>query len=354
MIELQDLVVIYPNGRVANRGIDALFPTQGLFIITGPNGSGKSTFLNVMSGNTSPSAGHLIVNGGEIASSKFSAWCVEHVELMSQDIQLDKTLTVKEHTDFMKGKTEKILQELEFFNITDQKISLLPRDQRQLVGILISANSTKDILLFDEPTKYLDKEQKDKVWNYLNNIAKEKLVVVATHDYQWAEIAESVLHIQDGRIVQAKHEVPQLRKDRFGWEFRGELRLPLKSSQIRNTNVHFPNSLAEFNDLLSASKKKIFFDPEFDTYDHMTVVEVFEHIAIAIPERLLQFSNQQLGKMSGGERNLVYLHLQFSINSDELFLLYPSLNLDEQNLDWLNQAIESYEEKSITLFDLTT
>ena len=93
-------------------------------------------------------------------------------------------------------------------------------------------------------------------------------------------------------------------------------------------------------------------DPEFDTYDHMTVAEVFKHIAIAIPERLLQFSNQQLGKMSGGERNLAYLLLQFSKKSDEIFLLYPSLNLDEQNLDWLNQAIGSKESKRVTLFDI--
>ena len=359
MIKISDLTLIYPSKPVkviANRGINLEIPSTGLILITGPNGSGKSSLFKILSGQLSPSAGVIEVNKKFLPDAKVKQVLGDSFEYAAQDLTLNTSLSGAEHLKGNKGVNQKILSQiltqLKIEKFWQLPIEQLRRDQRQLIGVTITLLSAKGYLLLDEPTKYLDKDGRDNLLKVLQQVSKSKSILIASHDQRWSKQIKNCLHIQDGRVV----ALGQKRSvDKFGWEFKAAL---LKPSSLNSLSDH--KNITKCADLdtfwmaLDKAKagKKVF-DPEVISYDQVSAFELFKNEKIKLPENLVTHGDQRIKTLSGGERGWVYLNLILAKKPKQLFLLYPSLNLDQSNQKSLQNLVVKLANSGseITIFD---
>ena len=342
MIKISDLTLIYPAKPlkvIANRGINLEIPSTGLLLITGPNGSGKSSLFKILSGDLTPSAGVVEVDKKVVADEKVRQVLSDLFEYAAQDLTLNTSLSGAQH---LKGADQKLLHKLinslKIADIWQIPIDQLRRDQRQLIGLTLCLLSDKKYLLLDEPTKYLDKGVRDNLLKVLKDEAKSKSILIATHDHSWSKQVKNTVHIQDGRVavVGGKKSV-----DQFGWQFKAAALKPSSLNSLsKHKNISKCEDLNTFWGALDKAKgKKVLFDPEVKSYDQVSAFELFKNAKIKLPNNLITHSDQRIKTLSGGERSWAYLSYLLAKPAAQIFLLYPSLNLDAKNQQELQRIV---------------
>lgn len=360
MITIKDLTVIYPAKPVniiANRGINLEIAGSGLIVITGPNGSGKSTLFKLLCGQLLPTAGQVFINQKLLTQGDITNTLKELVEYAPQDFNLDPNLSGDDYFKKLEKSNEnnliKILTALKIKSIWGEKILKLSRHDRQLVALTLSLLSDKKVLLLDEPTKYLDKSSRANLLKLLQQMAKARSILIATHDPLWTKMSKSSIHIQDGRIVQIGGRNS---KDEFGWHFAGKVVKPKKLGELaRHKNISYTEDLESFFKAAEKSAGKIrLFDPELTTFDEVSAGEYFAHLGITLPDRLKAHRSQPMKTLSGGERGWSYLYSLLATKPKQIFLLYPSLNLDLENLQSLHKMITALANSGskFTIFEM--
>ena len=359
MISIKDLTVIYPAkpvNKIANRGINLELANKGLLVITGPNGSGKSTLFKILSGQLLPTAGEIRVNGKLLPLDQVSNQLASLFAYAPQDIALDKSLSgeqIAKREKLSEKNLAKVIKALEIGKYWDQQVSMLSRKQRQLVHLALTLLTDKQYLLLDEPTKYLDEVAKGNLQRLLLDLAKVRSILVATHDPQWSKVKARTLHLQDGKIVvwAGKKSV-----DEFGWHFAGQVLKPksLKSMKKHKNITHTKDLNSFFEAVDKTSSKFRLFDPELDTFDEITPSEIYANQKIKLPANLIPHATQRMKSLSGGEKGWSYLYLLLATKPKQIFLLYPSLNLDYQNQVQLQKMVEELATagSKITIFDI--
>ena len=360
MIEIRNLIVIYqssPVNIIANRGIDLDIASKGMKVITGPNGSGKSTLFKVLSGEIEPSAGEIRLKGKLIPKREIAKTLGNSIEYAKQDLLLNPEYTgaqyLKRSGTLDQRNLAKLLNQLEIKDYWHIPINELTRDIRQLVGLALTLLSNKPILLLDEPTKYLTKASRSNLLEVIKEISKTKSVLIATHDPFWTKQSKEAVHIQEGRVVQLGNRNS---RDAFGWQFSGDIQKPMSLKQLqKHRNIKQCENLAPFLDSLnSASRGARLFDPELTTFDEVTPSELFINQKIKLPRRLNTHADQRIKTLSGGERSWTYLYSLLAKRPKELFLLYPTLNLDQENQEALQKMVIELANygSQITIFDI--
>jgi ABC-type multidrug transport system ATPase subunit len=359
MISIKDLTVIYPAkpvNRIANRGINLELASKGLVVITGPNGSGKSTLFKVLSGQLLPTAGEIKINGKLLPANEVSNKLASLFAYAPQDIALDKSLSgaqLAKREKLSEKNLNKVIKAFEIGKYWDQQISTLSRKHRQLVHLALTLLTDKQYLLLDEPTKYLDEVAKANLQRLLLDLSKLRSILVATHDPKWSKVKARTLHLQDGKIVvwAGKKSV-----DEFGWHFAGQVLKPksLKSMK-KHKNITHAKDLNSFLEVIDKTTSKFrLFDPELDTFDEITPGEIYANQKIILPANLIPHATQRMKSLSGGEKGWSYLYLLLAAKPKQIFLLYPSLNLDYQNQVKLQRMVEELATagSKITIFDI--
>lgn len=360
MIEIKDLMVIYPSSPVniiANRGIDLNIENKGMKVITGPNGSGKSTLFKVLSGEIQPSAGEITVNGKLLSKNEVLKTLGNLVEYARQDLLLNPEMSgaqyIRKSSQLDQKKLSKFLDGLQIKEYWHTPIKELTRDNRQLVGLALKLFSNKPILLLDEPTKYLTKESRSHLLKVIKDISRGKSVLIATHDPFWTYQGKDAVHIQEGRVVQIGDKN---NRDEFGWNFSGKLQKPRSLKLLKkHRNINQCNSLTDFLESVNNSSQGIrLFDSELASFDEVTPSELFKNQKLKIPANLNAHSNQRIKTLSGGERSWTYLYSLLSKKPKKIFLLYPTLNLDNENQEALQKMVVDLANKGskITIFDI--
>ena len=360
MIEIRNLIVIYqssPVNIIADRGIDLSIAGKGIKVITGPNGSGKSTLFKVLFGENQPSAGEITVNGKLLSKNEVSKTLGNLVEYARQDLLLNPEMSgaqyIRKSSHLDQKTLSKFLDGLQIEEYWHIPIKELTRDNRQLVGLTLTLISNKPILLLDEPTKYLTKESRSNLLKIIKEVSRVKSVLIATHDPFWTNQGKDAVHIQEGRVVQIGDKN---NRDEFGWNFSGKLQKPTSLKQMKkHRNINQCNSLSEFLESVSNASQRIrLFDPELTTFDEVTTSELFKNQNLKIPANLNAHSNQRINTLSGGERSWTYLYSLLSKKPKEIFLLYPTLNLDNENQEALQKMVIDLANKGskITIFDI--
>jgi ABC-type cobalamin/Fe3+-siderophores transport system ATPase subunit len=274
----------------------------------------------------------------------------------AQDLALHPQLSGKDHLKTLKSVDPSNLSGiLDSLSITSEwKIPVrnLPRDKRQLVGITLSLLSTKSHLIFDEPTKYLNEGDRARLLEVLQQIATTRSVLVATHEPSWSSLGNGSIHLQDGKVVQVEG---QNLSDKFGWTYTGEILKPTTLNALGyHPNISIYQDLKSFYEAFANARGKyLLFDPEAQSFDQVTPVELFSFHHIESPDSLGPRSHQRIGTLSGGERGWIYLHFLILQKTEQLFLLYPSLNLDRTNHEQLQRLIIGLAETgtTISIFD---
>jgi ABC-2 type transport system ATP-binding protein len=177
----------------------------------GANGAGKSTTMRMIAGFIAPSAGRVLVCGHDIESAPVAAKaCMGY---LPEGAPSYGEMTVAEFLDFvadirgLKGagrrlRRDVVIDRLALGPVIDQVIETLSKGFRRRVGLAQALLHDPQVLILDEPTDGLDPNQKHEVRGLINELSKEKLVIVSTHILEEVhEVCTRAIIIANGRIV---------------------------------------------------------------------------------------------------------------------------------------------------------
>lgn len=219
IIELKNVVKTFEEGRIkALNGVD-LEIKEGEFVsIIGPSGSGKSTLLNMLGALDTPESGEITVAGYDLVNSKnLHVFRGEKLGFIFQLHNLISSISVVENVEIpmfttglsSKEMREKALDLLDRVGLKD-KANISPTKlsggERQRVAIARSLANDPEILLADEPTGALDSKTSQLILEELTRLHKEENVtlIVVTHDMNVAKLADRIIEVFDGKIINAE------------------------------------------------------------------------------------------------------------------------------------------------------
>lgn len=212
MIEMKEISKVYESGPIPFYALKDVSCTieQGEFVVVlGPSGAGKSTLLNLIGGMDRPSEGSLVVDGQELShlnEKELSAYRAKKIGFIFQFYNILPTLTVRENveliqdlvTDAMDAK--QILSQVGLDRHLDQFPNQLSGGEQQRVSIARALAKRPKLLCCDEPTGALDSKTGSEILDLLQ--AQKTTVILVTHNTLIAEMADRVLLIKNGKIVE--------------------------------------------------------------------------------------------------------------------------------------------------------
>lgn len=218
ILQAKDLRKIYGSGENAVRALDGvdLSVLKGEFVaIVGTSGSGKSTLLHMLGGLDRPTGGSVMVDGKDIFSLKDEALTIfrrRKIGFVFQAYNLVPVLNVYENIvlpiQLDGGKPDKdFVQEIVQTLGLDGRLNALPSQlsggQQQRVAIARALATAPAIILADEPTGNLDSKTSQDVLSLLKVTSQKfaQTIVMITHNEEIAQMADRIIHIEDGRIV---------------------------------------------------------------------------------------------------------------------------------------------------------
>lgn len=197
-------------------------------VLLGPSGSGKTTLLNLIGGLDTPSSGMVEVNGIDISRmsrAQLTEYRRRQVGFIFQFFNLIPTLNARENVEFAAElsrnpmKPEQLLTEVGLSNRMEHFPSELSGGENQRVAIARALATDPPLILCDEPTGNLDFETGKRIFKLLRtlNQSKHKTIIVVTHNAPVGAIADRLIRMRDGRIVDiAKNQNP-LDPDELEW-----------------------------------------------------------------------------------------------------------------------------------------
>lgn len=265
MLQLQHIHKSYTTGdftQVALDDISVSFRDSEFVAILGPSGSGKTTLLNIVGGLDHYDSGDLIIDGISTKEYKDRDWdtfrnnrvgfvfqsynLIPHQTILS-NVELALTLSGVSR-DERRERARKALEEVGLGEHINKKPSQLSGGQMQRVAIARALINDPEILLADEPTGALDSKTSVQIMDLLTEIAKDRLVVMVTHNPELAEqYATRIVNLTDGAITSDTDPfVP------------GEEDLRLSDKPIRKTRMSFLTALGlSFNNLMTKKGRTI-------------------------------------------------------------------------------------------------
>ena len=222
MLKLKNVSKFYYSKGVIASGFSKvnLELDMGEFVvITGESGSGKSTLLNVLSGLDTYEEGEMYINGEETShynEEDFEEYRRKYVGNIFQNFNLVNSYTVYQNVELalllngekknaIKEKVNDIIDKVGLTAFAKTKCSKLSGGQKQRVAIARALAKETPIIVADEPTGNLDTESAAEVIKLLSEIAKDKLVIIVTHNIEQVEHhATRLIKMHDGKILEDK------------------------------------------------------------------------------------------------------------------------------------------------------
>ena len=225
MIEVRELKKEYRTGDFIQKALDGVsvtFRDNEFVAVLGPSGSGKTTLLNILGGLDTADSGEIIINGTSTREYKSADWdtyrnhrigfvfqsynLIPH-QTVRANVELAMTLTGV-GADERRTRAEEALDRVGLKGHENKKPSQLSGGQMQRVAIARALVNNPEIVLADEPTGALDTETGIQVMNLLQEIAKDRLVIMVTHNPALAEqYANRIITLKDGSILEDKKPV---------------------------------------------------------------------------------------------------------------------------------------------------
>ncbi|GAB5441165.1 MAG: ABC transporter ATP-binding protein [Fuerstiella sp.] len=215
-MEIRQLHYRYPTQHADT--IDALsahIPARTLVTITGASGAGKSTLIDLLTGLLEPDSGEILVDGKNLHEYSLPLWretcgyVPQHSFLLNTTIEhnlrwarpeataaeLTAALQKADLTQFDQSDSSGL-----DFQVGDRG-SRLSGGERQRLNLARALLRHPSLLLLDEPTSSLDPDTAQRIWQTLKNLSRDMTVIVVTHQTQYCHLADSVLHLEGGRVL---------------------------------------------------------------------------------------------------------------------------------------------------------
>lgn len=231
IVEFKSVSRKYQSGEhdlMALNNVNMQLEEGEFVVILGPSGAGKSTMLNLLGGLDSPTEGNILVDGKDISgllSDELAEYRAEKIGFVFQFYNLIPTLTVRENVEVVRElvkesiEADKVLKEVGLADHMMKFPNQLSGGEQQRVSIARALAKNPKILLCDEPTGALDSETGVMVLKLLRKAAKEygKTVVIVTHNQNIAAMADTVIHLKNGKIVSNKKQQNPMDVDEIDW-----------------------------------------------------------------------------------------------------------------------------------------
>ncbi len=230
-LQMEDVSRSYLMGAVevkALSGIELDITLGEFVVILGPSGSGKTTLLNLVGGIDSPSSGRIRVNGleiGTLGDKALTEFRRDHIGFVFQFFNLIPTLTARENIEFaaeLVGDPRDPIEVLDVVGLKDRADhypSELSGGEQQRVAIARALVKDPPILLCDEPTGELDFETGKHILGAMRTIhrADHKTVLLVTHNTAIGDIADRVIRLRSGEIVEDRRNSSPLDPEELRW-----------------------------------------------------------------------------------------------------------------------------------------
>ena len=196
MIIVKNLTKVYKSKKtkscVALDNVSFSLPSKGLVFVVGKSGSGKSTMLNLLGGLDSVTTGEINVFGNQLneySESELYSFRSNTVGFVFQDFHLLDDLTVADNVRLSlklmaeddDDRVEKALESVDLLDYKDRYPRELSGGQQQRVAIARALVKNPEVIFADEPTGNLDSNTTEQIIKLINEISKEKLVVVVSN-----------------------------------------------------------------------------------------------------------------------------------------------------------------------------
>lgn len=219
MLQLKNIVKTYVTGDMkqdALKGVSISFRENEFVSILGQSGSGKTTMLNIIGGLDRYTSGDLVINGVSTKEYKDADWdfyrnnsigfvfqsynLIPHQSVLA-NVEMALTLAGVSKKE-RKQRAVSVLKKVGLGDHIHKKPNQMSGGQMQRVAIARALVNNPDILLADEPTGALDSETSIQIMELLKEIAKDKLVIMVTHNPELAEkYSTRIVKLLDGKIV---------------------------------------------------------------------------------------------------------------------------------------------------------
>ena len=210
-----------PQAFVALKSIDMEIAEGQTVILSGVSGSGKSTLLSLMAALDKPSSGKIVVSGeliSKLPDLHASAYRAKSIGIIFQHFNLLESLSVEENViaplinsglsiATIKEKAEKSMAMAAISHKAVQQVKELSGGEKQRCAIARALVHDPKLIICDEPTANLDRENSLKFIEILKSLHQMgKTIIVATHDplFESLPFVGKVVHMEDGRVVSGK------------------------------------------------------------------------------------------------------------------------------------------------------
>ncbi|MBQ2909507.1 MAG: ATP-binding cassette domain-containing protein [Bacilli bacterium] len=264
MLEIKGISKIYTTESFDQKALDDVsisFRENEFVSILGPSGSGKTTLLNIIGGLDQYTAGDLIING--VSTKKYTDrdWdtyrnhsigfvfqsynLITHQSVLS-NVELALTLSGVSKKERRK-KAEAALKKVGLKDHIYKRPNQLSGGQMQRVAIARALVNDPDIVLADEPTGALDSKTSEQIMDLLKEVAKDRLVIMVTHNKELAEeYSTRIVELKDGKVLGDTDP------------FKGKKETSSDSKKTKKTNMGFSTALGlSLNNLMTKKGRTI-------------------------------------------------------------------------------------------------
>ncbi len=218
MLKVVNLTKIYKTKNGADvhalDGVTLQFPETGMVFLLGKSGSGKSTLLNVCGGLDNPTGGEIIVKGRsskDFSQSDFDSYRNTFIGFIFQEYNILNEFSVEDNIALaleLQGKPKDkkaisaLLEEVDLQGYAKRKPNTLSGGQKQRIAIARALIKSPEIIMADEPTGALDSNTGRQVLETLKKLSAKKLVIVVSHDREFAEqYGDRIIELKDGKVI---------------------------------------------------------------------------------------------------------------------------------------------------------
>lgn len=218
MLKLQHIKKYFTVGDTTTKALDDVsvaFRSKEFVSILGPSGSGKTTMLNIIGGLDHYDSGDLIIDGKSTKTFKEDDWdayrnntvgfifqnynIISHLSILD-NVSLGMTLSGVSNAE-KKQKAQQALERVGLKEHLSKKPSQLSGGQLQRVAIARALANDPQILLADEPTGALDTKTSNEIMQLIQDLSKERLVIMVTHNPDLAhQYSDRIIEFSDGQI----------------------------------------------------------------------------------------------------------------------------------------------------------
>lgn len=322
MLKLENVTKSYKTGdfkQQALKGVSLEFRENEFVSILGPSGSGKTTLLNIIGGLDRYDSGDLIINGKSTKKFKDREWdayrnncigfifqsynLINHISVLA-NVEMCMTLSGISSREKKKRALE-VLAKVGLKDHAHKKPNQLSGGQMQRVAIARALVNNPDVILADEPTGALDSETSVQIMELIKEIAKDKLVIMVTHNPELAKnYSTRIVEFKDGNLISDSNPISETeqqgnnyRINKTSMNFFAALKLSLSNiitKKGRTLLTAFASSIGIIGIALILSLSNGF-DIQIDKFEKDTLCQM----PIVISEQAMSVSEEDMQNMMG-------------------------------------------------------